>query len=149
MTHYHTERLEELRKQHAELTKEIEELESAKLWEPEGGRFYIIGSGDVAHYESQDAYRLFGIERKTREQAEKACDKMRVFNRLHAYVDEACGGYDFIVGGAENYCIVYDHDLKQFTTDKWISVQYTGLVYMPRQTAIELCEKLNSGEVVL
>jgi len=145
MTHYHNERLEELRKQHAELTKEIDKLEAVKAWDPEGGEYYILGSGEVRYYESHNAIKLFGTERKTREQAEKARDKMRVFNRLLAYVDE------FAKDDSDNYYTVglidSPNEYDWFGHDSRVKV--IGAVYMPKQAAIELCEKLNSGEVVL
>jgi len=146
MTRYHNERLEELRKQHAELTKEIDKLEAVKVWEPEGGEYYILGSGEVRYYESHNAIKLFGTERKTRKAAEKARDKMRVFNRLLAYVDEACGGYEFVVDG-DNYYIELNNGV--YIMDFDVNFMKVGAIYMPEQVAIELCKKLNSGEVVL
>ena len=140
MTHYHTERLEELRKQREELTKEIEKLEAFKSWRPEGGGYTIYTDGEVLKAASSRIYAKFGTERKTR-------DKMRVFNRLLAYVDEFCGGYEFAVG--EDNCYVSRNRRSGFFVGADCTCNDTGKVYMPEQTAIELCEKLNSGEVVL
>jgi len=156
MTHYHEQRedemkkreqrLEELRKQREELTKEIEQLESIKVWEPEGGDYYVRDNGDVLDCPTDSGTKLFGTERKTREQAEKARDKMRVFNRLLAYVDEACGGYDFVMDG-DNYYIELNNGV--YIMDFDVNFMKVGAIYMPEQVAIELCKKLNSGEVVL
>jgi len=156
MTHYHEQRedemkkreqrLEELRKQREELTKEIEQLESIKVWEPEGGDYYVRDNGDVLDCPTDSGTKLFGTERKTREQAEKARDKMRVFNRLLAYVDE------FADDSTTDKWRIYHISLLNNGTYGWHreeSLRSLCTVYMPKQVAIDLCEKLNSGEVVL
>ena len=158
MTHYHeqredemkkrVERIEELRKQRDELTKEIEQLEAVKVWEPEGGEYAVNIDGIVIHQDFPSCVSKFGIGRKTKALAFKAHDKMRVFNRLLAYVDEFAPDYEFEYEN-DNCCIYYDNDDNEFKFDIFMQLQYLGTVYMPRQVAIDLCKKLNSGEVVL
>lgn len=138
------ERMEE------ELQEMREKLQASKVseWEPEGGKWYISGEGELFNGVSTRACRIFGTERKTKELAQKARDKMRVFKRLLAYVDEACGGHDFKLN-TENYHIYYSHSDGVWRTWYGKSSEGLGTVYMPEHVAKELCEKLNSGEVKL
>jgi len=145
MSHYNEQRLEELRKQHAELTKEIEELESVKVWEPEGGGYVVNMDGISILEDLPEEVLQFGIGRKTQSLAIKAHHKMRVFNRLLAYVDEFAPGYEFVMG-ERNYYVYKGSASFSYGVDDVMDI---GKVYMPKQTAIELCEKLNSGEVAL
>lgn len=136
----------------AKLQEMREELNHKKQWEPEGGTFTIMSDGNLsAIVPSMPNHRNFGTERKTKEQAEKARDKMRVFNRLLSYVDEHAPDYepDWDDIEPEKYCIAYN-----YLHEKWEKIannylQTIGAVYMPRTVAENLCRKLNSGEVVL
>lgn len=58
-------------------------------WEPQGGCFYVNGYGEVTSF----MYQIdeFGTARSTKKQAEAARDKMRMFNRLLAWLDEHNG----------------------------------------------------------
>jgi hypothetical protein len=129
-------------------------IEAAKIkkWEPEGGDFLIKVNGRIAlacvPSEHKENARKFGTLRKTEEQAKKAAEKMRKVNRLLAYVDEACGGYDFVAGSSNTH-VLYDHRSKAWVPSAKDDYEVAGAVYMPREVARELVKKLNSGEVVL
>lgn len=118
------------------------------LWEPKGGEYFISGSGSIFNEDNGKQSKVFGTQRETQELAEKALDKMRRFNRLLAYVDEACGGYDY-KDESDNYYVYFS-----LTNNNWCaSFEYSSYsptkVYMPKKVSEELVEKLNSGEVVL
>lgn len=122
-------------------------------WEPKGGDWNIAGDGTPFLDDPDDGYRFFGIVRETKELAEKTAEKMRKFNRLLAYVDEMCGGYEF-KHNERNYYVYKSYTYKTSDNLNWF-FDYTDreevaeTVYMPANVAIELANKLNSGEVVL
>lgn len=121
-------------------------------WEPEGGNYFVDLDGLVTSRPSHAANHCFGIKRKTKELAEAAAIKMRQHNRLLAYVDEACGGYEFKLG-KDNYT-VYLNSSDGTQEGRWeitygVYHRYPGVVYMPEKVAEELAKKLNSREVVL
>lgn len=118
------------------------------MWNPKGGEWTVDITGLVFTGDTDRESRDFGTERATRELAKVASEKMRVFNRLLAYVDEACGGYIF-TAGCENAYVVFDFQEGVYTHNYHAFNKTLGTVYMPRTIASELCKKLNSGEVVL
>jgi hypothetical protein len=140
--------LEELKQQAKELLARIEKLETPEIWEPKGGHYYVTNNGRVYMTDSRSSCRSFGVVRETQEQAERARDRMREFNRLLAYVDEHAPEYKFIPGG-DNWYVYYNDSLKEW--GKFPSDDYSQLacVTMPRAVAEALCEKLESGEVRL
>lgn len=138
-------KLEQLLKQKQEIEEQIEKLQ--KKWQPIGGSYPIYWDATVDESNCVDENKLFGTERPTQEQAEKARDKMRVFNRLLAYHDEYCPDYDFIPN-TDNYYIQYDDIIEEYT----MGCEYKksiGKVYFCFKIAKELIDKLNSGEVEL
>jgi hypothetical protein len=145
-------KLAQLKQQKAEIEEQIKLIEQEKLnkkWEPVGGEYCVFSDGDVANCDlTIKDYRLFGTERPTQEQAEKARDKMRVFNRLLAYHDEFCADYEFI-DGQHNYYIYYNNDANKYLTSFNTRDIVIGFVFFPEYIAKELVEKLNSGEVEL
>ena len=128
-------------------TSQKEELE-VKQWEPVGGDWFVYSEGEVSDEPSTDGCRLFGMERSTEEQAEKARDKMRVFNRLLAYVDEHCPDFEYDADEA-NYHIDYNYNSGRYEYDWDGTYKRVGAVHMSQDVAEELCRKLNSGEVAL
>ncbi len=131
------------------LQKQLEEKQKALAampdkWEPEGGEFMVSADGDVSQLPSYAKCRLFGVEYNTREQAEKAAKAMRAHNRLLAYVAEFAPENN--IGDAY---IAWSCDQGQY--DVFINKDYIvlGVVYMPFDVAVVLCDKLNSGEVEL
>jgi len=145
------DKLEQLLKQKAEIEEQIKLIEEEKLkqkWEPVGGDYYVCSDGEVDQCHSIEGFRLFGTERQTQEQAEKARDKMRVFNRLLAYQDEFCADYEF-VKNKNNYFVYFDENNKIYDLD-YNDAHYTlGVVYFNYEIARELAGKLNSGVVEL
>ena len=129
-------------------TSQKEELE-VKQWEPVGGVWYVDYEGGVLDgVFSTDETRLFGVERPTEEQAEKARDKMRVFNRILAYVDKYCPDFEYDADEC-NFYIEYSYNTGRYEYDSDGTYKRVGAVYMSQDVAEELCRKLNSGEVVL
>lgn len=142
------QRIEEMERQLAALKAEVAQEAEAKQWEPEGGDWSVDADGEVCKSASSTQYKVFGTERKTREQAEKAAAAMRTHNRLLAYVAEFAPDYE-PGSGCGNYSIYRDLESGKFDFTVNYHVTYVGGVYMPHFVAIELCRKLNSGEVVL
>ena len=126
-------------------------------WEPQSGEWYVETSGKVSFGHSIKRTQSFGIERQTEEEAEYAARQMRIHNRLLAYVAEFDKGWkaDWTNGASQDKYFVYynyginEYDINEYCTGCHVTVCLTGIVYMSKECAEELCRKLNSGEVVL
>ena len=104
----------------------------------EGGAYTIV---------QRDGLIVAGLSRKTFDEAKKARDMITRRNRLAAFVYEHCGvegewnyecnHYIYIDADGE-YCYVPEDEFPDLCKQ-----------YMPKETAKWLCEKLNSGEIVL
>ena len=110
-----------------------------KTIELEGGMYFTNIHGTATQS---------GQERKTEEDAIKAAELMRKRDRLAAFVYEHCG---FEGEYKRQEC---DHYIYSGMNGEYSYVQedeFPDLCkqYMPEDTAIWLCEKLNSGEIVL
>lgn len=146
--------IEAIRALSAELFEKLESGEAVTLeravekWEPEGGEFYIWGAGRVGKTsEPGDRFRLHGSERKTGEQAERLANDQRIFNRLHAYREEFAPGYVVPpLGEMAWYPILGENG--QYRPVGHVARSPTA-IYMPYDICLDLCRKLNSGEVVL
>ena len=88
-----------------------------------------------------------GRDRKTEKDAQKAAEPMLKRDRLAAFVYEHCGvesefgekcNYYIYIDSDDEYCYVPEDEFPDLCKQ-----------YMPKETAIWLCEKLNSGEIVL
>jgi hypothetical protein len=134
----------------AELKRRIEALEKeeVKQWEPEGGEWFIDYCGAVDRFKSIDSTRMFGLERTTKEQAEKARDKIRVFNWLLAFHDEFCPDFEH-TQNEENWSIVYDDNREEYLAVCYRNWNQIVGIYFPEHIAKDLRNKLNSGKVVL
>lgn len=122
-------------------------IKEIKKWEPMKGKYTINVLGEVINARCDESNGGFGMERNSIEEANKALIEMRKFNRLLAYRDEFAPDYEY-KSYQRNYCVFYCHAIGAWgyrEDSGYQSVQ----VYMPEQVAIELCEKLNSGEVEL
>lgn len=117
-----------------------------EAWEPKGGDWTIYGDGDVDNSGPNPEWARFGTERNTQEQAEKTRDAMRVFNRLLAYRDEFDPEFDWDNG--YGYYVYYDDSCYTYGEDEF-GLRTVAGVYMSKEVAESLCEKLNSGEVTL
>jgi len=136
------QRIEEMEKQLAALRAEVEQESKVEKCEPKCGGFWIDSDGQVEHFKNNKGgiATNFGMERQTREAAERARDKMRVFNRLLAYVDEFAPGHEF-ENGENNYHIKIEDGIYSMGLN--VRRVTIGAVYMPEAVAIELCRKLN------
>ena len=145
------EQLEELKATAVKLQKQIEALEKPKQWEPKGGDYWVDTSGIAREYESTPCTIKFGVERQTLEAAEKASAAMRTHNRLLAYVDEFGGDWvaDWEDADQAKYCLFYDYSRREWDIKTTYEYCVSGTVYMSPNCALELADKLNSGEVVL
>lgn len=119
-------------------------------WRPVSGDWWIDSEGYVWEGRPDICSAEFGTERKTRGQAEKACDKMREFNRLLAYVDEYAPDWEPCWGGGSyNYYVYYYSETGRYTCAAATCTKRLGTVYMPKDVALRLVDDLNSGRVEL
>ena len=129
--------------------EDVEYRVKPKKWEPEWGKFTITSSGEVENYQSSSTDRNFGIERKTKELAERSFKELRSYARLLAYRDEFCPGHeqDFTIANAKFY-IYHDTYSNHWGVGSTHYISY-GYVLFPKEIAEELADKLNKGEVEL
>jgi hypothetical protein len=86
----------------------------------------------------------------TVEAAAKATTNIRTHNRLLAYVDEFGGDWEADWSDNQhNYYVYYNHLRMAWSATMSSTVCASGTVYMPKDCALGLVAKLNSGEVVL
>ena len=126
---------------------------AVRKWQPKGGEWFINQCDDAVEYwkMSTEATKLAGLERATKEQAQRASIEMRRFNRLLALRDELCG--DAVVdweNGEEKYYLYHWNG----DAPKWrIGIDIYSRLQTPYFTSYDLaqraCDMLNSGEVVL
>ncbi len=120
-----------------------------KQMELEGGDWYVsLDFGAIEYNKSSDISRRNGIERKTEELAIKAYEQVIQYSRLLAFAHEIGGDYEFIMENS-NYYIYYDLVTKNYQISIDVYVNDISKVYMSSETAQIICEKLNSGEIVL
>jgi hypothetical protein len=147
---------EELRLKKALLLAQLEDIESelnaVSYWEPKGGEWFINQCDDEVEYwkMSTEATKLAGLERQTKEQAERAAVEMRRFNRLLALRDELCSGQmNWEDKNSKKYYVYFDN-----STERW-DWAFDGFLqkiapYFTTQQSVErACLMLNSGEVKL
>lgn len=119
-------------------------------WEPKGGDYLITLSGQVVEAPSDEVTKKFGVEYPTKEQAEKARNAMRKYNRLLAYVAEFDKGWtpNWFDSEQAKCEVLFNH-----IAGKWehrvVWQKETVTVEMSTACAKELVCKLNSGEVEL
>lgn len=146
---------QQLQNEIAELQKQLEEKQKALAampdkWEPKGG-WCIDVEGDILTCD-EGLFADFGNCFKSYEQAEKAAKAMRAHNRLLAWVSEhvTCGWEaDWSDYQQCKYYVFFDHGTQIWNYQYYCQAQNIGIVVMPRYAAVELCRKLNSGEVEL
>lgn len=144
-------RIKELKKLISILEQEYNSTQSESndmnQWEPEGGEHFIYCDGNVCWGESSDECKAFGIERPTKELADKAAICMRKMNRLLAYKDEYAPGYEF--GDNVRNASFYIDDNDKYAVEYTLITINPFAIYFPEDVAKDLCRKLNNGEVVL
>jgi len=123
----------------------------SKQWQPKGGNWYVYMDGTVKNGRSLNESAVFGIERKTEEEAKEAYEAMRTHNRLLAYVAEFDSDWKADWGDTEQrkYCVYMDYDENMYMTNWSANYKHAGDVYMSQECVTKLVKKLNSGEVVL
>ena len=134
-----------------DLYPEIFEVEKRKKWEPEGGPCFISGDGSIGMERKipdnkPDHYKEEGRAYPTKELAEKANKMIRPYQRLVAYVLEHVPDWHNSKEDIAYVCYVYD--AKEWDFVLCHHIEYIGIP-MPESVAEELCEKLNSSEVML
>ena len=120
--------------------------QAARAYKPEKEIVELQGGEYCVPIDFPD--RSSGRERKTESDANKAAQAMRKRDRLAAFVYEHCGyECDYEIKGCDHY-IYSDMNGEYFHVQE---DEFPDLCkqYMPEETAIWLCEKLNSGEIVL
>lgn len=122
---------------------------ATKTWQPKRGNYFIINGTNVID-DSTPYYSDSGLARDSAEAAHKDLPTILAHNRLLAYVAEFDPEFkeDF-TKKSHNWSV---H--KNIKTGLWAEscfeiVKHPGAVFMSRQVAIDLANKLNSGEVVL
>ena len=149
--------MNDLQKELQELKAKVADLESriaaepVAKWQPEGGNFFIQSSGKVSEVVggSDTPHREFGVERPTRQQAQRAAVEMRKFNRLLALRDELCGDemvFDWSINKLQ-FQVFFSHG-----HNRWCSEICYGNItpyFTTQETAQKACDMLNSGEVEL
>jgi hypothetical protein len=138
-----------------DLYPEIVEVQKKKKWKPEGGYYFIRGDGSIGMArkipnDAPDYYKEEGRTYPTQKLAEKARKMIRPYQRLVAYVLEHAPNWQPDWKDDEKYktSVVYDHDFERWEVCGTKFSEYCTL-YMPKDVAEELCNKLNSGEVEL
>ena len=117
-----TEQLEELKATAVELQRQIAALEKPDQWEPKYNEF------------------TFGELRA-----------IRPHERLVKYVIEFGGFWqaDWEDADQAKYCLFYDYSSREWDIKTTYVYCVSGTVYMSPNCALELADKLNSGEVIL
>lgn len=120
-----------------------------KRWEPKGGNYFLSVMGVVGNASTLgDEFRIHGVERETREAANRLAHDQRIFNRLHAYREEFAPGYKVPeIGKPARFPYMAKSGLWESGVDA--DMRVPACVYMPADVVSALCRKLNSGEVVL
>lgn len=144
----------ELTEEQAEAYKRGESitLDPPKQWEPKGGNYYIV-NGEVFRGSNDTEAREFGNTYISRQQAEVAATAMRTHNRLLAYIAEFDKGWvaDWNNNSQNKHYITSWH----YNEDKTYRWRFStierspDIVYMSRNCAKGLVEKLNNGEIKL
>ena len=151
--------MNDLQKELQDLKAKVAELEAritaepVKKWEPKGGDFFVGTGGSVSMFDSRVFTKEFGMERESREQAERAAVKMRRFNRLLALRDELCGGtvVDWLGYGEENqkFRLYFHHVFNRWDYTSDVRCKFITPYFTSEESAQKACDMINSGEVEL
>jgi hypothetical protein len=150
--------MNDLQKELQDLKAKVADLESriaaepVAKWQPEGGNFFIQSSGKVSEVVggSDTPHKEFGVERPTRQQAERAEVEMRKFNRLLALRDELCG--DEVVDWSNNatgFYLYISHYQNRWDWSSGKRYETITPYFTSKGLAQRACAMLNSGEVEL
>jgi hypothetical protein len=141
----------QMQKLQAEMDKLQSIIDQPEQWEPEGGEWYIRNDASIGNSSSTDNCRNFGLERSTKELAERATKEMRAFNRILAYVHEHAPDWvaDWSDANQKKCNVYFNHTSKDYWHVDYNVFSNSVQPYMPENVARQLCEDLNSGRVVL
>lgn len=134
----------------AEINKILSQKPKVELWEPKGGRWTVYLDYDsVEEVESENPYRLAGLEYSTEERAEEALKAIRSYARQLAWIDENNDGWvaDWSDNTQLKFCVFYSNLDKNYRLTSWGSSDYNVPV-MSAENAEKLCALLNDGVVV-
>lgn len=121
-------------------------------WQPKGGEYLCHHTGFIVGPSGNDfASEFNGCTYKTLKLAEKAAKAMRAHNRLLAYVAEFAPDWEPDWGNERQLKaeVMFNSLHGEWVIENWVYCSSPSVVYMPEHVAKELCDKLNSGEVVL
>ena len=142
------EKLQELKKKYKELGEEIERLEKkGDVWKPQHNEkyFFIKTHGEIDWtYWKDDNY--FDTERyeigncfKTREKAEKAVEKAKIYTQLKRLAEEInTEPIDWENEYQIKYAITYDYDKSKITQTNWTFVQAMNVIYCTNKNFLDI-----------
>jgi hypothetical protein len=121
-----------------------------KPLELEFGNYAISTYGSVFEIGGASSHNLskLGRERKTRELAEAAAEKMRKRDRLHAFATKFMGVEYAWIKDADNTFLYFDHVQSIWSKSSDKRLESAGTVYMTYECAEYLCAALNEGRLV-
>lgn len=138
-----------------EAQKRLDELKAKPKWQPQGV-YSVLSDGTIARLvppQPREGQERFGNSFPTYEAAEEAAKQLRVTYRLLAYVAEFAPGFKQPAPGV---LCPPDIGVVWRCGDQWsargaaaLRRPGPGVVCMPYDVAVQLAEKLNSGEVEL
>ena len=140
----------ELTQEQAESLRRGEEITikpKPKVWEPEGGKWWIDYDNNVAINNSSDPLRKAGRERATKELAERSAEASRQRDRLEAFRDQYWP--DWKDNGGTIYSVAIDGFGKARSRAYVTARRTIGTVYGPRGFAEKAAEMIDKGELVL
>ena len=151
--------MNDLQKELNALKAKVAELESRILfpnepvakWQPKGGDFWVSNDGEIEEVGSSYGTSLFGTERATQAQAERAAAEMRRFNRLLALRDELCGDevVDWSDRRKDKHYVYFTYDHKRWCISENVACESVTPYFTTKESAQKACDMLNSGEVEL
>lgn len=117
----------------------------AEKWQPKGGEWFVNARGEIERLPTEQVTREFGVEYQTKEQAEKARNAMRKYNRLLAWLAENDDGWvaDWDNDDQEKWSVRYHHTSKSYETVYNYTIRSLGSVYMSQASAEKLRKLLN------
>ena len=152
------EKLQELKKKYKELGEEIERLEKKRdVWKPQHNEqyFFIKTHGEIDWtYWEDDNY--FDTERyeigncfKTREEAEKAVEKAKIYTQLKRLAEEEnTEPIDWENGKQRKYCIICNED--NILAKTWdIKIRTVGNVHSTNENFLDRAQERIGEENLL
>lgn len=146
------EKLQELKKKYKELGEEIERLEKKRdVWKPEKDEeYYVIDpDGDVysdnwANMDTDELVYEIGNCFKTREEAEKAVEKAKIYTQLKRLAEEEnTEPIDWTNEKQTKYYIAYEchpdeHELRECYT---LTLKIAGIIYCTNGNFLKIAKE--------